>query len=356
MEASGCARPLPAEDAGSRGSPGPRDPRRRRRRCSPSARSGRRCFTAAQPSSPIATRARWRPPATGRRSASSAPPTSATAEPSGVRRRDAALAAGHAPHGVGAGARGYPRGADHRQYGRALHRQGEVDGVMVGADRIAANGDTANKIGTYTLSVLAKARRAVLRGRPPSTVDLAVAGGADIPIEERDPAEVTHFRGARVAPAGVGARHPAFDVTPQANISAIITESACCARRYDKALRLACLKGESPCERRRRAPKRTSWRPAGYASGAAHRPHRQAHGAHRQPPGHGTHSAPAGAPRRDRGLHQPAPLRRRHPGLLRRRRAPSACTCTTASKRSSWARPAARAGFATCSATPPSSW
>jgi methylthioribose-1-phosphate isomerase len=123
--------------------------------------------------------------------------------------------------------------------------RGEVDGIVVGADRIAANGDTANKIGTYTLSVLAKEHGVPFYvAAPLSTVDLAVAGGADIPIEERDPAEVTHFRGSRVTPAGAHARHPAFDVTPQANISAIITEVDVLRAPYDQALRLACLKGE----------------------------------------------------------------------------------------------------------------
>ena len=123
--------------------------------------------------------------------------------------------------------------------------RGEVDGIVVGADRIAANGDTANKIGTYTLSVLAKEHSLPFYvAAPLSTVDLAVAGGADIPIEERDPAEVTHFRGVRVTPAGAHARHPAFDVTPQANISAIITEVGVLRAPYDQALRLACSGGE----------------------------------------------------------------------------------------------------------------
>ena len=122
--------------------------------------------------------------------------------------------------------------------------RGEVDGIVVGADRIAANGDTANKIGTYTLSVLAKEHGVPFYvAAPLSTVDLAVAGGADIPIEERDPAEVTHFRGTRVTPAGAHARHPAFDVTPQANISAIITEVGVLRAPYDRALRLACAQG-----------------------------------------------------------------------------------------------------------------
>jgi methylthioribose-1-phosphate isomerase len=94
---------------------------------------------------------------------------------------------------------------------------GEVDCVITGADRIAANGDTANKIGTYSLAVLAQYHRIPLYiVAPSSTVDLETETGAGIPIEERDPAEIT----ARFA-----ARNPAFDVTPAALIEAIITEA-----------------------------------------------------------------------------------------------------------------------------------
>lgn len=103
--------------------------------------------------------------------------------------------------------------------------RGEVDCVIVGADRIVANGDVANKIGTYSVAVLAKAHGIPFYvAAPSSTVDLAIADGAGIPIEERDPAEVTHLQGQPVAPAGVRAAHPAFDVTPHHLIDAIITE------------------------------------------------------------------------------------------------------------------------------------
>ncbi|MEZ5124664.1 MAG: S-methyl-5-thioribose-1-phosphate isomerase [Thermoleophilia bacterium] len=103
---------------------------------------------------------------------------------------------------------------------------GEIDAVVVGADRIAVNGDTANKIGTYTVSVLAKEHGVPFYvAAPLSTVDLSLASGAGIPIEERDPAEVTSFHGHQVAPVGAAARHPAFDVTPAANVTAIITEA-----------------------------------------------------------------------------------------------------------------------------------
>jgi methylthioribose-1-phosphate isomerase len=119
--------------------------------------------------------------------------------------------------------------------------RGEVDGVVVGADRIAANGDTANKIGTYTVSVLAKAHDVPFYVTAPlSTVDLTVESGAAIPIEERAEREVTSFGGTRVAPSGARARHPAFDVTPAANITAIITEAGVLRPPFGPALASAC--------------------------------------------------------------------------------------------------------------------
>jgi methylthioribose-1-phosphate isomerase len=124
-------------------------------------------------------------------------------------------------------------------------RRGEVDGVVVGADRIAANGDTANKIGTYSVSVLAKEHDVPFYvAAPLSTVDLATPTGAAIPIEERDPAEVTSFHGERVAPEGASARHPAFDVTPAANIAALITEAGVLRPPFGPALSGACAGGE----------------------------------------------------------------------------------------------------------------
>lgn len=103
--------------------------------------------------------------------------------------------------------------------------KGAVSHVVVGADRITANGDTANKIGTYTVSVLAREHGVpFLVAAPFSTIDLALSDGSSIPIEERDQSEVTACAGQPVAPRGVGARNPAFDVTPAAHISAIITD------------------------------------------------------------------------------------------------------------------------------------
>jgi methylthioribose-1-phosphate isomerase len=106
-----------------------------------------------------------------------------------------------------------------------LMSRGEIDLVIVGADRIAANGDTANKIGTYMLAVLA--RRHALPfyvAAPLSTFDFAIADGSAIPIEERPPGEVTGYRGLRWAPQGVAVRNPAFDVTPAELVTAIICE------------------------------------------------------------------------------------------------------------------------------------
>src|SRR3954453_23546376 len=104
-------------------------------------------------------------------------------------------------------------------------KQGKVDAVVVGADRIAANGDTANKIGTYMVAVLAKQHDIPFYvAAPVSTLDLTLASGEEIPIEERDAREVTHVRDHQLAPDGVGVRNPAFDVTPNELIEAIIKD------------------------------------------------------------------------------------------------------------------------------------
>jgi len=104
--------------------------------------------------------------------------------------------------------------------------RGEVDLVLVGADRIAANGDTANKIGTYTKAVLAKENHIPMYvAAPTSTIDFGLATGKDIPIEERSPQEILHFNGEPVAPPESPARNPAFDVTPARYVRGIITEA-----------------------------------------------------------------------------------------------------------------------------------
>ena len=115
---------------------------------------------------------------------------------------------------------------------------GEVDVVLVGADRVAANGDTANKVGTYTLAVLA-ARHGIpfYVCAPTSSVDLDTADGSAIPIEERKADEVAEFRGIRVAPHGTDVRNPAFDVTPAALISGIVTEEGVVHAPFEPGLR-----------------------------------------------------------------------------------------------------------------------
>jgi methylthioribose-1-phosphate isomerase len=104
-------------------------------------------------------------------------------------------------------------------------KEGKVQMVVVGADRIAANGDTANKIGTYGVAVLARAHEIPFYvAAPSSTFDLSLADGSTIPIEQRDGREVTHGLGRQTAPEGVNVYNPAFDVTPAALIAGIITE------------------------------------------------------------------------------------------------------------------------------------
>ena len=104
-------------------------------------------------------------------------------------------------------------------------QQGKVDAVIVGADRIAANGDVVNKIGTYMVAVLAKTHKIPFYvAAPLSTIDISLRSGKEIPIEARDEKEVTSFQGRRISPRGVSAENPAFDVTPHRYVSAIITE------------------------------------------------------------------------------------------------------------------------------------
>ncbi|HYO64081.1 MAG TPA: S-methyl-5-thioribose-1-phosphate isomerase [Pyrinomonadaceae bacterium] len=116
--------------------------------------------------------------------------------------------------------------------------QRKIDAVVVGADRIAANGDTANKIGTYMVAVLARRHDIPFYvAAPVSTVDLSLASGELIPIEERDPREVTHVREHRLTPEGVEIHNPAFDVTPHELIAAIITDRGVARAPYAESLR-----------------------------------------------------------------------------------------------------------------------
>ena len=117
-------------------------------------------------------------------------------------------------------------------------RQGRINAIFVGADRVAANGDVANKIGTYSLAVLAQAHRIPFYVvAPTSTIDLALASGEDIPVEQRGSEEITAIRGQSIAPAGVQVANPAFDITPAHYVTAIITERGIARLPYESALR-----------------------------------------------------------------------------------------------------------------------
>jgi methylthioribose-1-phosphate isomerase len=119
-----------------------------------------------------------------------------------------------------------------------LMKKGLVNLVVVGADRIAGNGDTANKIGTYGLAVLSKFHGVPFYvAAPTSTLDVSLVSGEEIPIEERNIAEVTHFRGVPIAPRGVTAWNPAFDVTPYPLIHGIITEKGIIRKPFERNLK-----------------------------------------------------------------------------------------------------------------------
>jgi methylthioribose-1-phosphate isomerase len=114
----------------------------------------------------------------------------------------------------------------------------KIQAVVVGADRIASNGDVANKIGTYSVAVLARENQIPFYvAAPLSTIDVELASGDEIPIEERSPEEVTHWRGVQTAPEHVSARHPAFDVTPHRYVTAIITERGIARDPYTESLK-----------------------------------------------------------------------------------------------------------------------
>ncbi|HTM39462.1 MAG TPA: S-methyl-5-thioribose-1-phosphate isomerase [Terriglobales bacterium] len=120
----------------------------------------------------------------------------------------------------------------------AMMKQGKIGAVVVGADRIAANGDVANKIGTYTVAVLAREHGIPFYVAAPfSTVDLETPDGSKIPIEQRSTREVTHIAGKAIAPEGVKVENPAFDVTPAKYVAAIITERGIARAPYEQSLR-----------------------------------------------------------------------------------------------------------------------
>ena len=115
---------------------------------------------------------------------------------------------------------------------------GKINAIFVGADRIASNGDTANKIGTYSLSILAKEHKIPFYiVAPTSTIDMKIKDGTEIPIEERSHKEVTEIKGVQIAPKGVKVFNPAFDVTPNQNIDAIITEKGIVKKPYRKNIK-----------------------------------------------------------------------------------------------------------------------
>jgi methylthioribose-1-phosphate isomerase len=117
-------------------------------------------------------------------------------------------------------------------------KAGEVDCVIVGADRIAANGDTANKIGTYMVALAAQANNIPFYvAAPLSTIDLTLKSGDEIPIEQRTTTEVTHIRGNQISPDGIDVANPAFDVTPNRYIAAIITDKGVARAPYEESLR-----------------------------------------------------------------------------------------------------------------------
>jgi methylthioribose-1-phosphate isomerase len=125
-------------------------------------------------------------------------------------------------------------------------QKGRIDCVIVGADRIAANGDVANKIGTYSVAVLARENGIpFFVAAPVSTLDLSIPDGSGIPIEERDPEEVRRLQGVAVTSSGTRVANPAFDVTPNRYVTAIITERGIARAPYQESLRALAAKGES---------------------------------------------------------------------------------------------------------------
>lgn len=117
----------------------------------------------------------------------------------------------------------------------SVMKRGQIDCVIVGADRIAANGDTANKIGTYSLAILAKEHSIPFYVvAPTSTIDLSLKSGDNIPIEQRKPEEITHIKGVQIAPDGIDVANPAFDITPVKYITAIVTEKGIIKKAFKK--------------------------------------------------------------------------------------------------------------------------
>ena len=122
-----------------------------------------------------------------------------------------------------------------------LMSQKKINLIIVGADRIARNGDVVNKIGTYSLSVLARENKVPFYvAAPISTIDVSLSSGKEIPIEERNPKEITHLLGKQIAPTGVKVFNPAFDLTPHRYVEAIITEKGIIRKPFEKNIKLVC--------------------------------------------------------------------------------------------------------------------
>jgi len=120
-----------------------------------------------------------------------------------------------------------------------LMSQKKINLIIVGADRIARNGDVVNKIGTYSLSVLARENKVLFYvAAPISTIDVSLSSGKEIPIEERNPKEITHILGKQIAPTGVKVFNPAFDLTPHRYVEAIITEKGIIRKPFEKNIKL----------------------------------------------------------------------------------------------------------------------
>lgn len=127
--------------------------------------------------------------------------------------------------------------------------KGKIDKVFVGADRIAANGDTANKIGTYSVAVLARENKVPFYVvAPTSTIDLSIRSGEDIPIEERPAEEVTSVLGTKIAPPNVRVANPSFDITPYSYVTAIVTENGIAKAPFTAELEKLCKKESSACK------------------------------------------------------------------------------------------------------------
>jgi methylthioribose-1-phosphate isomerase len=142
-----------------------------------------------------------------------------------------------------------------------IMQKGLVDCIVVGTDRTAANGDVANKIGTYTHAVLASRHKVPFYvAAPTSSIDLHCANGKDIPIEERSAREVTHVLGKQIAPTGMKVANPAFDVTPHELVTAIVTENGVARDPYRKTLLE--LVGKSEPSKKQRSKDKNAQSPA----------------------------------------------------------------------------------------------